>query len=111
MELNKKITGGLTGLSLLLGSVAPVVPPAPMPLDEIQALTAMYNYEVRMSGGQLTVENYSSLADLNDAIRKREPVEMVKQENALMTPEEYKQMREYLMSKTENTTLINKITQ
>ena len=85
-------------LTIAIGSQVPVAP-APVTINEWQAITAMYNEEIALSGGEITAHDYNGdIKKINDVIRARAP-----------KSEEDRVKREALLKKTEARTLLEVI--
>ncbi len=108
MNTSKKIIIATGITTALLGSQVPINP-APLTVNEWQAVTQLYNYEIQQAGGQIQVQNYQNFEDLNKVIYKRVPSESVEIAGEIKTPKEYEKIRENLLKKVEKRTILEAI--
>ena len=111
MKIKTIIIGlGIAGIAAIIG-FTPVEEPEPLTVNEWQAITKIYDYEIEKAGG-LQIKDFTSqnaIKKLNAEIRKREPTENIEIDGQEMTPQNYKTFRDNLLEKTEQKTLIEKI--
>ena len=99
---------GIAGIATL--SLIPVEP-EPLTVNEWQALVQIYDYEIKKVGG-MNFENFTaenSIRQINDKIRLRIPQEGIVIDEVKLTQDEYRNLRDNLLKKTETISLIEKI--
>jgi len=97
--MNKKIITGIIGASALLVGVNVPLENSPVTVNEWQAITTMYNEEIALAGGKITVKDYNGdIKQINDVIRARPPKNKAEGDE-----------RERLMEKTEKRTVLEAI--
>ena len=104
------ISAGLGIMGITALSSIPVGP-APLTVNEWQLLSFIYNYEIQQVGG-LELENFTtenSFRQINDKIRLRIPQEGIVIDEVKLTQDEYRNLRDNLLKKTETMSLIEKI--
>lgn len=113
MEPIKKIIAGIgVATTFVLGAFVYPVDPDPITIQEWQALTALYDYEIKQMGGAsfANITQDEILVELHEKIRARTPTEQVKINGYDITVEDYELLREDLMDKIEKTSLLKKLT-
>jgi hypothetical protein len=109
MKFKKTIATIGTVATLAIGGSQVPVAPKPLTLQEWQALSQTYNYEIKKQGS-ITIQNYTGdLKQINNAIRQRVPVETVTISGKKLTAAQYKTYRDTLLKKVESKKLIDVI--
>ena len=99
---------GIAGIATL--SLIPIEP-GPLTPNEWQALVQIYDYEIKKVG-RMNFENFTaenSIRQINDKIRLRIPQEGIVIDEVKLTQDEYRNLRDNLLKKTETMSLIEKI--
>ena len=99
---------GIAGIATL--SLIPIEP-EPLTPNEWQALVQIYDYEIEKVGG-MNFENFTaenSIRQINNKIRLRIPQEGIVIDEVKLTQDEYRNLRDNLLDKTEKMILIKKI--
>ena len=104
------ISAGLGIAGIVTLSLIPIEP-EPLTPNEWQALVQIYDYEIKKVGG-MNFENFTaenSIRQINDKIRLRIPQEGIVIDEVKLTQDEYRNLRDNLLKKTETISLIEKI--